>query len=96
MVWGQYVQDATNMPDADNSNHSDDEDDKMCIPRNRPLTYDDWVTWYSTDLMNLWMGIKAYKEDSGNVSYILDSVNYSDFCEFCYAFSSKMRSLFPS
>jgi len=93
MVWGQYIQAAMNIPDARNS---DDEDDKKCIPRNLPLMYDDWVTWYSNDLMNLWMGIKTYKEDSGNESYLLDSVDYDDFCEFCYTFSCKMRSHLPS
>jgi len=93
MVLGQYIQEVANIPDAKNS---DEEDDKMCIPRNRPLPYDDWVTWYSNDIMNLWMGIKAYKEDSGNEYYILDSAEYNDFCEFCYAFSCKMRSRFPS
>jgi hypothetical protein len=85
MVWSQYVQDANNT--HNNEYSSDDEDDTIY---NRPLQYDDWVTWYSNDLMNLWMSMKAYREDTGNVYTFLNRMEWTDFCEFCYNFSSKM------
>ena len=85
MVWSQYVQDANITNTNDYS--SDDEDDTIY---SHPLEYQDWVTWYSDDLMNLWMSMKAYREDTGNVYHFLNSMEWTDFCEFCYQFSSKM------
>ncbi len=75
---------------------SDDDDDKMYIPRNRPLEYSEWVTWYSNDLLNMWMSLIAYNEDSSNTSYILDQGSFEKFSEFCYTYSCKSRSLYPS
>jgi hypothetical protein len=85
MVWSQYVQDA-NPTTANNDYSSDDEDDTIY---NNPLELQDWITWYSDDLMNLWMSMKAYREDTGNVHHFLNNMEWTDFCEFCYQFSSK-------
>ncbi len=92
MVWNQYVQDANSVPNDDNIS---DEDERI-VPRNKPMRYDDWSTWYSRDLLNMWMGMKAYSQDSGVNNYIMNECSFTDFCEFCYEFSSKFPSRFPS
>ena len=92
MVWSHYVQDAVGI-NINNDHSSDDDDDTIY---NHPLEYQDWVTWYSDDLMNLWMSMKAYREDTGNQPYLLDQMDWNDFCEFCYNFSSKLPSSYPS
>ena len=95
MVWSHYVQETYSNHDHQNNNNSDD-DDLIALPRNRPMLYDDWITWYSNDLMNMWMGMKAYREDSGTSTYIMDQCEYDDFCRFCYEFSCQFPSAFPS
>ena len=87
MVWSQYVQDANNT--HNNEYSSDDEDNNV---RDYPLEYQEWVTWYSDDLMNLWMSMRAYREDTGNVTNFLNHMQWTDFCEFCYQFSSAYRN----
>lgn len=87
MVWSQYVEEARTT-----ETHLSDSDEDDTLPRNRPLEYDDWITWYSDDLMNLWMSMKTYREDTGNEFYLLDKMQWPDFCEFCYKFSCKLSS----
>jgi len=94
MVWSHYLEETKwGETEADNAKR---EDDELSIPRNRPLDYEMWCTWFSTDLMNLWMTFKAYREDSGNLHYLLDDCSYQSFCRFCYDHSSKLPSKFPS
>jgi len=95
MVWSQYREDSIQDPN-DVGSDPEDNQEELNIPRNRPLPYDDWITWYSNDLLNLWMSIRAYKEDTGNQSFLLDQMDWNDFCEFCYKFSSKLPSSCPS
>ena len=88
MVWSQYVSDA-------NTDSMDIEDDNVIEEtpsRNLPLDFQDWITWYSVDLTNMWLYIKHYREDSGNQHTILDQMDWNDFCEFCYRFSCKLPS----
>ena len=87
MVWSQYVEEA-----RVTETHISDSDEDDTLPRNRPLEYDDWITWYSDDLMNLWMSMKTYREDTGNEFNLLDKMQWTDFCEFCYKFSCKLSS----
>ena len=96
MVWSHYVQETTNNQDPSNTTENTSDDDELIISRNRPLDFDTWTTWYSNDLMNMWMSLRAYREDSYTGNYILDQGDYSSFCEFCYEFSSKFASSYPS
>jgi len=95
MVWSHYLQEITN-----NNTHEEDgnisEEDERMPPRNKPMDFDEWQTWYSNDLLNMWMSIRAYKEDSGNESYVLDQAEFNDFCEFCYNYSCRLPSKYPS
>lgn len=93
MVWSHYLQETTNTQNENSEEYSSDEER---VSRNRQMHYDDWVTWFSNDLMNMWMGMKAYKEDSGTTSYIMNQCDYDDFCRFCYESSSKFPSTLPS
>lgn len=95
MVWSQYREDSIQVPN-DTGSDLDDDQEELNIPRNRPLCFDDWITWYSNDLLNLWMSMKAYRENTGNQTFLLDQMEWTDFCEFCYNFSSKLPSSYPS
>lgn len=93
MVWSHYLQEIN----TTNTNDDYASDEEEHLPsRHKAMPYDDWVTWYSNDLLNMWMGMRAYKEDSGNTTFILDHAEYDDFCHFCYEFSCKLPSMFPS
>jgi hypothetical protein len=88
MVWSQYIADAhTEDMDLD-----DESMEETPLPRNLPLDYQDWITWYSDDLMNMWLSLKQYSQDSGNQYTLLDGMEWTDFCEFCYRFSCKLPS----
>ena len=96
MVWSHYLQETTNNQSENNQNENTSDDDERAIPRNRPLDFDMWSSWYSTDLLNMWMTMKTYREDSSVTNYILNECEFHDFCEFCYEFSSKFASRYPS
>jgi hypothetical protein len=81
MVWSEYV-DHTR---GDNDYSDDDENDDFIPPRR--LSVDDWTTWYSEDLLNMWFSLVQYREDSGRKHDIMKNATYTDFCEFCYRFS---------
>ena len=78
MVWQEYVAHTTTHGEND---YSDEEDDYE--PHGK-LTVDEWTTWYSEDLMNMWMSLTQYREDSGRKHAIMKNASYTDFCEFCY------------
>lgn len=90
-MWSHYADEARV---AENYTEYDDDnsDDERLIPRNRPLDFHEWSTWYSEDLMNLWTSINTYKSDTGLNTLFLDQLDWNDFCEFCYAFSCKLPS----
>lgn len=96
MVWSQYTDEVTTAEvpveiQNENENEQDDEqDDEQIIPRNRPMNFDDWITWYSDDLLNVWMNIRNYKQDNGIERFFLNDLSWNDFCEMCYEFSSKL------
>ena len=81
MVWSEYVEQTTG-----NNDYSDDDENDDFIPPRR-LTIDDWTTWYSEDLLNMWFSLVQYREDSGRKHDIMKNATYTDFCEFCYHFS---------
>lgn len=83
MVWQEYVEHTIGEND-----YSDEEYDD---PRGA-LSIDDWTTWYSEDLMNMWMSLTQYREDSGRKHCILKGASYTEFCEFCYYFSPGFAS----
>ena len=96
MVWSHYLQETKHSETDDNNDSPRGDDDERNIPRNKPLPYDMWCTWFSNDLMNLWMTFRAYREDTGNEPYLLDDCSYESFTRFCYNHSSKYPSKFPS
>ena len=91
MVWNQYVEDANSLP---NEMDYDDEYEEELPPS--PMELEDWITWYSRDLMNMWFSLRQYREDSGISNYVMNFVSYSDFCEFCYRNSDGTRNSYPS
>ena len=99
MVWQQYVDDA-NEPVNEFLNGGDEEgyfdgDQEEWLPPTR-MHIEDWVTWYSSDLMNMWMSLRQYTSDASISSYILPDASYNDFCSFCYKYSDGTRNSHPS
>ena len=94
MVWSHYVEAAN----TNNETYTSDEENEneLRFPKNRPLEFQDWITWYSNDLHNMWSGLRTYTADTGNTYHLLDGMDWNDFCEFCYRFSSKLPSRYPS
>ena len=82
MVWQEYVAHTTTHGENDYSDGDGDGDDYN-EPQGK-LTVDEWTTWYSEDLMNMWMSLTQYREDSGRKHAIMKNASYTDFCEFCY------------
>lgn len=86
MVWNQYMDD---IPPVVSDDMEEDQDEPI-IPRNRPMNYQDWITWYSDDLFNLWMNIRSYREECGLQRFLLNNLDWNEFCEICYYYSSKL------
>tara|TARA_R110002072_G_scaffold245573_13_gene404874 strand:- start:1498 stop:1773 length:276 start_codon:yes stop_codon:yes gene_type:complete len=91
MVWGEYLYDA-----VPNDITDSDTDDDINFNRRSILTYNEWITWYSNDLMNMWSTINNYVDAVGMTDHILNMSDYDDFCQFCYYKSSKLPSRLPS
>ena len=79
MVWSEYLQDTIG-----ENEYSDEEPDH---PPPRRLSIEEWTSWYSEDLLNMWFSMVQYKEDSGLVHDIGKTMQYTDFIEFMYRFS---------
>ena len=85
MVWSQYKDCANNQ-----EHEPDYDDDKMISPDQ--LEYEDWKTWYSTDLFNMWQGVVGYIKDSCLEKDLFNEGDYDDFCTNIYNFSSKFQN----
>lgn len=69
---------------------SDEEEDITIY--DEPLEYQTWCTWFREDLLNMWMSIRTYAEDSYMRSTLLGPMCFEDFCSFVYSFSSTYPS----
>ena len=65
------------------NDYSDDDEE----PEPMPLEFQEWLDWYSNDLLNMWMGIRAYRDDTYLNTSLMNYANFNDFCEFVYQFS---------
>lgn len=65
--------------------YSDDEEDTGP----EQLDIQNWMDWYSNDLLNMWMGLRAYREDAYLTHALMKDATFQDFCEFVYHFSHK-------
>lgn len=78
-------------PDPTDENDSQDDDIYDTL-----LDYQQWQEWYQTDLMNMWMGMMGYCDQSYLRSPLMGPMTYHNFCEFVYTFSSRTSSRFAS
>ena len=92
MVWSEYVE-YTNDHHYDEMDYDDEQED--VLPPS-PMEIEDWTTWYSGDLMNMWFSLKQYRDDVGISNYVMTYASYTDFCEFCYNKSDGTRNSYPS
>ena len=97
MVWSHYVEEANEATEEFVKNGDDffDEDhDEYVAPVF--MNIEDWTTWYSRDLMNMWFSLKSYTEDAGIDNFVMPFATYTKFVEFCYKNSDGMRNSYPS
>lgn len=95
MVWSHYL-DETYAEDEFVYDEECEVEDEEREPPQRQMTLDDWSTWYSRDLLNMWMSLRSYTVDAGVSSYLLTDASFPDFCEFVYNFSHGYPSPHPS
>ena len=80
-------------PDITDENGAGDADEDIY---DMPLDFQRWQEWYQQDLMNMWMGMMGYCDDSYLRGPLMGPMTYHDFCEFVYAFSSRTSSRFAT
>jgi hypothetical protein len=56
------------------------------------LDFLQWQEWYQQDLMNMWMGMRGYCDNSYLRGTLMGGMEYNDFCEFVYYFSTQASS----
>jgi len=83
----EYVKDDNR---ATNDAHHQETDDEYCMD-NDPMELEDWETFYSDDLYNLWGRMEGYLQETGAAAYMLLHVPWPDFVKFCYNNSLKNK-----
>ena len=78
MVWNQYVYEAMNDNEADNSDIEDE------FNLEEPLHINDWELEHQDDLRYMWGILKQYLYDSAMSHIILKFASYEDFVEFAF------------
>ena len=71
----------SNDPDAFDETY-DEQDDRELV-----LTPSDWHDWHSEDVLNMWMSLKQYLEDTHMNNSLLNKASFHDFAEFVREFS---------
>jgi hypothetical protein len=89
MVWSHYKNEA--IQGGSHHNNNDQDYDENPLP-NQPMEYEEWKTWHSTDLFNMWQGIVGYLKDTYIERDIFNEGDFDDFCTGIYNFSSKFPS----
>ncbi len=65
--------------------YSDDEEEQEHVP----LDIQNWMDYYSNDLLNMWMGLRTYRQDTYLSHALMSDATFNDFCEFVYRFSHR-------
>jgi hypothetical protein len=78
MVWNQYVYEAMNGNDAENSDYDED------INIDEPLHINDWELEHQDELRYMWGILQQYLYDAALSHRILNYANYEEFVEFCF------------
>ena len=84
----QYTQ-----TDTHQQNHSSD--DEFIYGSDDTMSIQDWESFYSEDLYNMWSSMKTYTLSTGASAYMNEYASYQDFVEFCYSMSSKKMYMYP-
>jgi hypothetical protein len=97
MVWSHYVEEADGATEEfvkDGDDFFEDPYDEYAPPV--IMNVEDWETWYSRDLMNMWFSLREYTDQTGVSNFIMPFASYHKFVEFCYNNSDGMRNSYPS
>ena len=78
MVWNQYVYEAMNGNEAENSDIEDE------YNQDEPLHINDWEMQNQDDLRYMWGILQQYLHDAYMSHLILKFANYDEFVEFCF------------
>ena len=78
MVWNQYVYEAMNGNDTENSDYDEE------INIDEPLHINDWELEHQDELRYMWGILQQYLYDAALSHRILNYANYEEFVEFCF------------
>jgi len=78
MVWNQYVYEAMNGNDAENSDYDEE------INIDEPLHINEWELEHQDELRYMWGILQQYLYDAALSHRILNYANYEEFVEFCF------------
>ena len=78
MVWNQYVYEAMNGNEAENSDIEDE------YNQDEPLHINDWEMQNQDDLRYMWGILQQYLDDAVMSHFMLKFAKYDDFVEFCF------------
>jgi hypothetical protein len=73
-VNNEYGADAFQYEDAHEEDYQEDYDLELDPPA--------WHDWHSEHILNMWMSLRAYLEDNGMSSTLLNKATFHKFCEF--------------
>ena len=79
----------------DSHHQGNDSDDEILYGINEDMSIEDWETFYSEDLYNMWSNLREYMAETGSGLYLLQRADYTEFVQFCYDTSSKRMYLTP-
>lgn len=80
-----YGKDTQN--DLNSHHHTEEHDDDEIFRPDEVLSVEDWTSYYSDDIYNMWSLIRDYIEETGCRSYMMQYADYTNFAEFCYSMS---------
>ena len=72
-----------------NSHHhaADDDDDDEIYRPDEVLNVEDWTSYYSDDIYNMWSHLREYMSHTGCGAYMMQYADYTTFAEYCYSMS---------
>lgn len=72
-----------------NSHHHavDDNDDDEIYRPDEVMNVEDWTSYYSDDIYNMWSHLREYISHTGCGAYMMQYADYTTFAEYCYSMS---------
>ncbi len=71
-----------------NSHHGEyHSDDENLYREDEVMNVQDWTSYYSDDLYNMWSHLREYMSHTGCGAYMMQHADYTNFAQYCYSMS---------